>query len=64
MAEQGVMDQVSVSVTPAAYLGNAFKPIGYRTCYIWPGPAFQCEFNGDTADRGGYNMYTYVLAIL
>jgi len=30
-----------------AYLGNVFKPKGYGTCYICPGPVFRCEFNGD-----------------
>ena len=34
-------------MSSAAYLGNAFKPIGYRTCYICPGPVFRCEFNGN-----------------
>ena len=34
-------------MSPVAYLGNVFKPIGYRTCYICPGPVFQCEFNGN-----------------
>ena len=34
-------------MSPAAYLRNMFKPIGYRTCYICLGPVFRCEFNGD-----------------
>jgi len=34
-------------MSPLAYLGKAFKPKGYRACYICPGLVFQCEFNSD-----------------
>src|ERR1700676_3921187 len=40
-----------------AYLGNVFKPKGYETCYICPGPVFQCEFNGNVHFIIGLTKY-------
>jgi len=42
-----ICSKLVLYMSPMAYLGKAFTPKRYRTCYILQGPVFRCKFNRD-----------------
>ena len=52
-----LLGELVLCMPPLAYLGKTFKSKGYRTCYICPGPVFQCEFNGNVHFVIGLTKY-------